>query len=141
MYTRFYDISKTDIFKDASSIFSMLPNEHKFLVERIVSKKIYAAIIFNHKVLSVIDSYCCKFFDCTDKGLSYELGCYFQNRKYESDGFIESDIRKFESLLKIYNASSYPNEFNLIRNLVQDLRIFLERWRIYEKYYPELFYV
>ena len=47
------------------------------------------ALWFDRYVLSGILKYCDEFFDCKEKGLSYELGCYFQTRKYEHDGMIE----------------------------------------------------
>lgn len=139
MYTKFYEIRKTDEFKNAESVYLLLPENYKYRIEPLIQKEIYAALIFRNNVLSKIEDYCCKFFECKEHGLSYEIGCYFPKREYQYEGFIESDINKFNSLLKVYNSEQFPEEYKLISELVNDLESFLEDWLIFEKEYPELF--
>lgn len=139
METKFYEIKKTDEFIDADGVYILLPENYKYRIEPLIRKEIYAALIFKHNVLSKIEDYCCKFFESKEHGLSYELGCYFQKRKYQHEGFIESDINRFNSLLKVYNSEQFPEEYRLISELVNDLKSFLEDWLIFEKEHPELF--
>ena len=139
MNTKFYKIRKTTSFSYAEDVYMSLSEHDKYKIENLVSKEIYSALLFKFDVVSKIEDYCDKFFDCGEKGLSYELGCYFQKREYEHEGFIESDIRRFSSLLKVYNKQKYPKEYELICNLIASLAIFKERWLSYEEYHPELF--
>lgn len=139
MWTKFYTIKKTEEYKNAAAVYSLLPINHKYKIEYLVGKEIYAALLFQYNVLSNIENYCDKFFDCDEHGFSYELGCYFQNREYQHEGFIQSDINKFSHLLKVYNAENFKKEYNLIIELVKDLKAFLNDWSKYEIAYPELF--
>ncbi len=139
MYTKLYDIRKTDAYQNAEGVYTLLPENYKYRIEGLVNKEIYAALLFSHNVVRKIEDYCCKFFECNEQGLSYELGGYFQKRKYESRGFIESDIERFSSLVKVYNSLHYPKEFDLLQELLKDLQWFLEKWDSYEKNHPELF--
>lgn len=139
MWTKFYDIRKTDKYIDARSVYDLLPVDYEYKLKPLIGEDIYHAILFDKNVLSPIESYCEKFYDCHEKGMKYELGLYFQKRKYEHEGFITSDIRKFSSLLKVYNKETFPEEYNLIAELVKDLNKFLRNWKTYEKIYPELF--
>lgn len=139
MYTKFYEIKKTDEFSNAESVYTLLPTNYKYMIERLIRKEIYSALIFKHNVLSKIEYYCDKFFECKEHGFSYELGCYFQKREYQYEGFIESDISKFNSLLEVYNSEKYPEEYKLISELVNDLKSFLADWITFEREYPELF--
>lgn len=139
MYTKFYEIRKTDEYKNADSVYTMLPINYKYRIEKLVSKEVYTALIFSHNVLSKIEDYCDKFFDCKENGLSYEIGCYFQKREYQHDGFITRDINKYTALLKVYDSEKYPEEYRLISELVNDLKSFLEDWIIFKKEHPELF--
>lgn len=139
METKFYEIKKTDEFIDADGVYILLPENYKYRIKPLIRKEIYAALIFRHNVLSKIEDYCDKFFDCKERGFSYELGCYFQKCEYKHEGFIRSDINRFKSLLEIYNSDKFPEEYKLISELVNDLKSFLEDWIIFEKEYPELF--
>lgn len=139
METKFYEIRKTDEYKNADSVYTLLPINYKYRIESLISKEVYTALLFSHNVLSKIECYCDKFFDCKEHGLSYELGCYFQKHKYQHAGFIESDINRFNSLLRVYNSEQFPEEYRLISELVNDLKSFLEDWLIFEKEHPELF--
>lgn len=139
METKFYEIIKTDEYKNADSVYVLLPVNYKYRIQSLVSKEIYTALLFKHNVLDKIECYCDKFFDCKEDGLSYELGCYFQKIEYKYKGFIESDINKFNSLLKVYNSEKYPKEYKLIIDLIEDLKYFLDMWLIYENEHPELF--
>lgn len=139
MYTKFYDIRKTDAYKDAEGVYSILPYDSKYRIERLVRKEIYIALVFDYNVVRKIEDYCSKFFDCKEHGFSYELGCYFQKMEYQSRGFIESDIKRFSSLIAVYNSDRFPEEYKLLQELVKDLQWFLEKWDSYEENHPELF--
>lgn len=139
MRTKFYDIRSTDTYKDAFGVYSLLPDGYKYRIENLISKEVYAAILFNQSAVRKIDDYCCKFFECKEKGLSYELGCYFQNKKYESGQHILNDIDRFKSLLSIYDRKKYPEESKLVEELISDLEEFKEKWVSFEKDYPYLF--
>lgn len=139
MYTKLYDIKSTNAYQDAESVYVLIPNDRKFQIEKLISREVYAALLFNYSVVRKIEDYCCNFFEVGEHGFSYQLGCYFQSREYKSDGFIESDIDRFNSLIRVYNSEEYPKEYKLLQELVKDLRWFLERWRAFEQCYPELF--
>lgn len=138
METKFYQIRATDSYRNAASVYFLLPDNHKYKIENLISKEVYAALMFN-KVISKIEDYCDKFFDCTEAGLSYELGCYFQKVEYQNVSKIERDITKFERLLKVYDSVKYPKEYKLLEELIADLNSFAVDWKIYEKEHPELF--
>lgn len=139
MYTRFYEIRKTDAYRDAAEVYTLLPENHKYRIENLVSKEVYAALLFGYNVVRKIEDYCDKFFDCQEHGFSYELGCYFQKREYQSSGFIEADIKRFNSLIEVYDSEKYPEECKLLQELVKDLQWFLRKWNDYEEECPELF--
>lgn len=136
---KFYDIRKTDVYKDAEGVYILLPENYKYRIERLVSKEIYAALLFGKNVVCKIEDYCDRFFESKEHGFNYELGCYFQKREYESRGFIESDIKRFSSLIEVYNSNKFPQEYKLLQELVKDLQWFLEKWDSYEECHPELF--
>lgn len=139
MKTKFYEIRKTDAFRDAQGVYLLLPENYRYRIESLVSKEIHAALLFN-KIIRKIEDYCCKFFECAEHGFSYELGCYFQKREYKHEGFIKSDIDKFKALMLIYNQDKFPKEYKLIQELINDLEQLFEDWSDFEKDYPELFY-
>lgn len=97
MRTKFYDIRRTDAFTDAFGVYSLLPETYKYRIKNLISKEVYAAILFSKYALRSIDDYCCKFFECKEHGFSYEIGCYLQNREYVHKYMISSDISKFSS--------------------------------------------
>lgn len=139
MRTKFYDIRRTDAYKDAFGVYSLLPAGYKYRIENLVSKEVYAAILFNQGAVKQIEDYCDKFFECKEKGLSYELGCYFQKKEYKWDCHIFSDIERFKALLSVYDKEKYPEESKLIEELISDLEEFKEKWVSFEKDYPYLF--
>lgn len=139
METTFYEIRKTDEYRNAASVYTLLPANYKYKIEPLVSKEIYTALIFGYNVISKIEDYCDKFYECKEHGLSYEIGLYFQKKEYTHNGLIKSDIEKFKALLKVYNSEKFPEEYRLINDLIDDLKLLLEKWLIYEKEHPELF--
>lgn len=139
MRTKLYKIKGTLEYTNAQEVYYNLPESSKSKIENLVSKEIYSALVFNRYVLDNVLKYCDEFFDCGEKGLSYELGCYFQTRKYEHDGMIDRDIQKFSALLKVYDTLSFPKECVLIQSLIDSLFKFKESWHNYEKTNPELF--
>lgn len=139
MYTKLYDIRNTNAYQNAECVYVLLPENYRYRIKGLVNKEIYAALLFSHNVVRKIEDYCCKFFECNEQGLSYELGCYFQKRKYESRGFIEADIKRFNSLIEVYDSEKYPEECKLLQELVKDLQWFLRKWNDYEEECPELF--
>lgn len=139
MNIKIYDIKRTDKYKYAEGVYILLPDNDKYKIENLVSKEVYSALLFNFHVLRKIEDYCCAFFECKEKGLSYEIGCYLQKREYQHEGFIQRDIDKFSALLKVYNKETYPVEYNLITNLVNSLYWFQKKWESYEESHPELF--
>ena len=141
MRTKLYDIKKTNAYKSAEGIYTILPENYKFRIAELVSKEIYAALLFNFNVVRRIEGYCGRFFDCDEHGLSYELGCYFQKKEYKTRENIVSDLKKFTSLESVYDSSRFPKEFELIHELVIDLLWFIEKWNSFEKSHPELFIV
>lgn len=74
MWTKFYDIKKTAEYKNADSVYTLLPINYKYRMEPLIGKEVYAALVFKHNILSKIEDYCDKFFDCKENGFSYELG-------------------------------------------------------------------
>lgn len=139
MYTKLYDIKSTNAYQDAESVYVLIPDDRKFQIEKLICREVYVALLFNYNVVRKIEDYYCKFFEVGEHGFSYQLGCYFQSREYKSDGFIESDIDRFNSLIRVYNSEKYPKEYKLLQELVKDLQWFLAMWRNFEQYYPELF--
>ena len=139
MRTKIYKIKSTIEYATAAEVYCNLPEKDKSRIQYLVSKEVYNALWFDRYVLSGILKYCDEFFDCKEKGLSYELGCYFQTRKYEHDGMIDRDIQKFTALLKVYDTLSYRKECILIQSLISSLLAFKEKWVNCEKTNPELF--
>lgn len=72
---------------------------------------------------SKIQDYCEKFFDCKEKGFSYELGCRYQKIDFDSVENIDGEINFLNSLLKIYSPE-FIAEKELIYNLISDLEEF-----------------
>ena len=139
MKTKLYKIKGTFEYANAKEIYCHLPDGIKSKIENLVSKEIYSALVFDIYVLDNIEKYCDDFFNCKERGLSYELGCYFQTREYEHDGMIDSDIQKFSALLNVYDKVSFPKECALVQSLIASLFEFKESWHNYEKTNPELF--
>lgn len=139
MRTKFYDIRRTDAYIDAFGVYSLLPENYKYRIENLISKEVYAAILFSKYVLRSVDDYCCKFFECKEHGFSYEIGCYLQKREYVYKGMISSDINKFSSLLSIYDKDRYPEESRLVEEFVHNLESFLKKWEDFEEGWPCLF--
>lgn len=138
-YTKYYEIRKAIVYQRTREMYRLLPDKGKMYLQDTVSKEVYSAILFANSVINPILDYCDKFFDCKESGFSYELGCYFQKREYQSDGFIQVDIGKFTSLLKVYNSNEYPQEYSLITQLVETLKVSKEKWLSFEESHPELF--
>ena len=72
------------------------------------------------KELDIIGDYCEKFFDCDEKGFSYQIGCRYQHIEFDFTENIDAEINYLQGLLKIYNPI-YIKEINLIKELICDL--------------------
>jgi len=75
------------------------------------------------KEFEVIRDYCEKFFDCKEKGFSYQLGCRYQKIDFDFTPNIDAEIDYLKGLLKIYNPV-FAQEINLIEKLIEDLEKF-----------------
>lgn len=139
MRTKFYDIRRTDAYSDAFGVYSLLPENYKYRIENLISKEVYAAILFYNCTFRSVDDYCCKFFECKEHGFSYEIGCYLQKREYVYKGMISSDINKFSSLLSVYDKNRYPEESRLVEEFMHNLESILKKWEDFEKDWPCLF--
>lgn len=139
MDIKFYSIKHTDEYRNAEEVWTLLSESYRYKLENLVSKEVYSALLFYYNALLYIEVFCDKFFECKEKGLSYQLGCYFQKREYLCEGMIKSDINKFTALLTVYDKESYPEECRLVRELIEALRKFEEKWKSYEESNPELF--
>ena len=72
---------------------------------------------------SKIQDYCEKFFDCKEKGFSYELGCRYQKIDFDFVENIDGEINFLNNLLKIYSPE-FIAEKELIYELISDLEEF-----------------
>lgn len=75
------------------------------------------------KHFSVIEDYCEKFFDCKEKGFSYELGCRYQKIDFDYTPNIDAEISYLKGLLNIYKPE-FAQEISIIKNLIKDLEAF-----------------
>ena len=131
---KFNNIRQTDKFSRLVSMFSdiealerktngsaMLSHLKENLIE-FVGHDYMQAIQFI-KDFSKIQDYCEKFFECEEKGFSYELGCRYQKIDFDFTENIDGEIRFLTHLLSIY-SSEFPKEIELINSLISDLEEF-----------------
>jgi hypothetical protein len=130
----FNEIRKTDKFQRFATImdrvnyleekhgYSSVTNDIKQELIELMGDKYLDVYEFRQK-FSKIQDYCEKFFECPEKGFSYELGCKYQHIKFDYPANVKAEIDWLNDLLKIYN-SDYKEEIKLIEELINDLKIF-----------------
>ena len=136
--TKLNEIQKTDQFKRFTTIMNRvnhLEEKHGYssttndirqeLIELMGNKYLDAYDLM--KSFSKIQDYCEKFFECEEKGFSYELGCKYQHIKFDYAQNIEGEINWLKGLVKIYNPA-YKEEIRLILSLINDLYRFKEKF-------------
>ena len=80
------ELRKTKEFKCADSVWICLKEDDKHKIQGLVGDKIYKILVFVRKeIMPKIEDNCDLAFDCNETGLSYEIGCYFQNKEYWCD--------------------------------------------------------
>lgn len=84
------------------------------------------------KHFKIIQDYSDKFFDCKEKGFSYELGCRYQKIDFDFTPNIDAEINFLKGLLKIYKPE-FVEEIKLIENLIRDLKAFKTHFEEYLK--------
>lgn len=99
----------------------VLLNTRKLILD--FSDENYMKVFLYEKELRKIEDYCDKFFECSQNGFSYELGCKYQKIKFDSIDNIRSEIRWLEKLISIYDEF-YKEEIKIILDLIDDLNKF-----------------
>lgn len=139
---KYNNIKNTDQFHYLTSIFSQIEllvvksaiqteiSRLKSNIEEFAGHEFMAAIRFR-KDFSVIQDYCEKFFDCKEEGLSYQLGCRYQNIDFTSSYNIDAEISFLEALLEVYNPK-FKGEITLIKFLILDLQKFKVKFEEYD---------
>jgi len=131
--TEIYETRKTDAYRQADSVWCLLPIDDRYKLEPLVDKKVYGVLCFVRGVLMpLIEDNCDLAFDCGEKGFSYDIGCYFQNKKYSCVHNVEGDINRFQRLLKVYDIEKFPKEIELINKIISNLQKFVTRCETYE---------
>lgn len=121
-------IRSKEIFKDALSIYQHLDRIQHDALENLLKEVeeggLYEAVAMQANVIFKADILCDLFFDCKEKGFSYELGCYFQKHfdDYNNLAKIDSDITMLSHLLGVYDFQNYPEEFKYIRYAIEVLK-------------------
>lgn len=139
MRTKVYEIKQTDLYHNSSEVYRCLSDSNKYKLQDIIPKEIYHTILFNKYVLTDIEEFCCKFFDCKEICLSYKLGCYFQNIKYEYHIQIENDLKKFKKLSNAIDYDKYPETSLLLDELIMTLEKTLIKYKEFEENFPDIF--
>lgn len=112
------DIDALERKTNGSSILSHLKEN----LTEFVGHDFMQAIQFR-KDFSKIQDYCEKFFECEEKGFSYELGCRYQKIDFDFPENIDVEIRFLANLLSVYSVE-FPKEIELIKSLISDLEEF-----------------
>ena len=131
---KFNDIRQTDKFSRLVAIFSDIEviarknNGAAFVSHLVENLKEFIGFEYIQALqfredFSKIEDYCEKFFDCKEKGFSYELGCRYQKIDFDFVENIDGEIRFLTHLLSIY-SSEFPKEIELINSLISDLEEF-----------------
>lgn len=110
------DIDALERKTNGSSILSHLKEN----LTEFVGHDFMQAIQFR-KDFSKIQDYCEKFFECEEKGFSYELGCRYQKIDFDFPENIDVEIRFLANLLSVYSVE-FPKEIELIKSLISDLK-------------------
>ena len=128
-----YEIRKTDEYQNASSLWDIIDDNNKWKLEAVIGSHLYSILVFVNKLMiPLIENNCDLAFDCSEHGFSYEIGCYFQNKKYLNLDNINSDIKKFSDLKNIYDKDSFPEEVKLLDKITDNLTKFISRCKTYE---------
>lgn len=128
-------IMETDAYKNAYCIYNALRERDRFRLEPVIGGELYGTIVFDKNVLEPkIGSLCELAYACKERGYSYEIGCYFQNKIYSNLDNVRADICKFESLLKVYDKEAFPEEVKLVSQILQNLNSFEKMCETYELY-------
>ena len=131
--TQIYETRRTDLYSRTDAVWCLLPIERRYMLGELVDKKVYNTLCFVRGVLMpLIEDNCDLAFDCPEHGISYEIGCYFQNKEYSCVRNVYGDINKFKSLLSIYNIDKFPKEVELINKIISNLQKFVTRCKTYE---------
>lgn len=131
---KYNEIRKTDKFSYLTCLFANIDVLYKKLGDvHIVSdthQKLqefagyeYMQAIEYRKHFAVIQEYCTKFFECKEKGFSYELGCRYQKIDFDLTPNIDSEINYLKGLLRIYKPE-FKHQIKLIEELIIDLEAF-----------------
>jgi len=136
--TKLNEIQKTDKFQSFAAImdniyyleekhgYSSITNDIRQELIELMGNK-YLNVYDYLKNFSEIKHYSDKFFDCEEKGFSYELGCRYLNIKFDYPQNVEGEINWLKDLLKIYNPD-YKEEIRLILSLINNLYRFKEQF-------------
>ena len=130
---RIYDETRTQAYRNADSVYQCMEEGSRYKLADVIGEKLYSIIVFVHKELTPkVSDNCDLAFDCKGNGFSYHIGCYFQNKEYDTTDNIHADIESFKSLLEIYNKDKFPEEVELVNNIIKNLQSFVERCQTYE---------
>lgn len=140
---KYNEIRKTDKFSYLTCLFANIDALYKKLgdvhlvsdthqkLEEFAGYEYMQAIRFR-KHFAVIQDYCEKFFECKEKGFSYELGCRYQKIDFDFTPNIDAEINYLKGLLNIYKPE-FAQEISIIKSLIKDLEAFKPHFDEYLK--------
>lgn len=128
-----YEIRNTEEYRNANSLWNALNDSYRWKLEAVIGKRLYNVMVFVERVMiPLIENNCELAFDNSENGFSYQIGCYFQNKKYSYVNNVEGDIKKFTDLRKVYNSDKFPKEVSMIDEIIINLGKFVNRCKTYE---------
>jgi len=139
---KYNNIRKTDKFNNLTRLFANidalynklgdvhLVSDTRQKLEEFAGYRYMQAVQFR-KHFAVIQDYCSKFFNCKEKGFSYELGCRYQKIDFDITPNIDAEIKYLKGLLNIYKPE-FVQEIVIIESLIKDLEAFKPH---FEEYY------
>lgn len=100
--SQFYKLSKTTEYEKAVRVWNVIDENNRHVLEELIGRDLYSKMVFIQYVLKPsTDDLCEMAFECKENGLSYEIGCYFQKKEYDHIDNVKTDLKKFNSLLKV----------------------------------------
>lgn len=130
---KIYEIRNTEEYRNANSLWNSMNDSDRWKLEAVIGKRLYNVMVFVQNVMiPFIEDNCEYAFSCDENGFSYEIGCYFQNKKYSYVHNVEGDIKKFTDLKKVYNSEKFPKEASMINGIILNLNRFVGRCKEYE---------
>lgn len=141
MRNKFYKIIKTPEYNNALFVYNRIKKDNQLVSSffNSIDKSLMMAIKFNEDVISKIDKFVDKFFNTNENGMSCFLSEYLNSLEYDTIEKIENLQSMINGLHRIYNKEKFPNEYQIIVELLDIITTTLYQYKIFEKDYPDFF--